>query len=98
MIAEQAPLCPPHPGTLVKCLLVEDEKGNRINTIKTAAKRIGYSRDAFTRVVSCRARISPRLAVTLEKHTIHPAEFWLDMQSAYDLFQLKNRGKYYPKC
>ncbi len=75
---------PPHPGELVKDTFGED--GLNIS-IAEAARRLGVSRVALSRVVNCRAAISPELAVRLELANLSTARLWLAMQAAYDLSQ-----------
>lgn len=45
------------------------------------------SRTAFSRVLNCRAGISPDLAVRLEQAGVSTARSWLAMQTNYDLWQ-----------
>ncbi|MDR0311044.1 MAG: HigA family addiction module antidote protein, partial [Acidobacteriota bacterium] len=51
--------------------------------------RLGMSRVALSRVLNCRAAISPDLAVRLEMAGVSTARAWLAMQVNYDLSQAR---------
>ncbi len=72
---------PPHPGEL----LYEDVIKEFGLTVTEAAKRLGMSRVALSRVLHGRAGISPDLAIRLELAGVSTARAWLAMQSNYDL-------------
>ena len=74
----------PHPGEIIR----EDVIGALGIGISEAAERLAVSRVALSRVVNCRAAISPELAYRLEKAGVSSARFWLAMQANYDLQQL----------
>lgn len=80
---------PPHPGQLVKTWLVEDEDGNKIDSVEGAATRIGVTRNTLNRVINGSASISPEMALKLEAVGAGSAEMWLGMQNAYTLWQLR---------
>ena len=73
---------PPHPSALLKDNFGED--GLDIS-IAEAARRLGVSQVALSRVVNCRAAISPELAIRLELANLSTARLWLAMQAGYDL-------------
>ncbi len=75
---------PPHPGELLKDSFGED--GLNIS-ITEAARRLGVSRVALSRVVNGRAAISPDLAIRLEAANLSTARIWLEVQAGYDLSQ-----------
>jgi addiction module HigA family antidote len=75
---------PCHPGELLADSFGED--GLNIS-IAAAARRLGVSRVALSRVLNCRAAVSPDLAVKLERAGLSTARFWLAVQAAYDLSQ-----------
>jgi addiction module HigA family antidote len=79
---------PPHPGELLKDNFGKD--GLHIS-IAEAARRLGVSRVSLSRVVNCRAAISPELAIRLELANLSKARLWLAMQSAYDVSQASKR-------
>jgi len=78
---------PPHPGiflneTVIKPLAL---------SVTEAAKNLGMSRTALSRVLNGKAGISPDLAVRLERSKQSSARFWIKLQANYDLWQAMNR-------
>ncbi|MCG6663858.1 HigA family addiction module antitoxin [Billgrantia kenyensis] len=80
---------PPHPGELIREDIIE-ELGF---SVTEAARRLGMSRVAFSRVIHEHASISSDLAVRLEAAGVGTARHWLAMQSAYDLWQAQHRAQ-----
>lgn len=78
---------PPHPGEI----LFEDVLPALGITITEMARRLGFARETFSRILHGRAPISPDLAVRLERAGVSKARLWLSMQSAYDLWQAEHR-------
>jgi antitoxin HigA-1 len=77
----------PHPGeSLREDVLVPLKLG-----VTEAAKLLGISRAALSRVVNCRAGISPDLAIRLEMAGISTAQVWMAWQARYDLEQARKR-------
>ncbi|MCL1898177.1 MAG: HigA family addiction module antitoxin [Micrococcales bacterium] len=76
---------PVHPGIILR----EDVLVELGITVTEAAKRLGVSRVALSRVTNGHAAISPTLALRLDKAEVGTARAWLAMQSAYDLFQAR---------
>ncbi len=76
---------PPHPGRSIKqnCL---DAVGLNVTE---AAKVLGVARHTLSRVLNGHAAISPDMAIRLEKAGWSKAEFWLRLQTAYDLAQAR---------
>ena len=62
------------------------------------ARKLGVSRVALSRVVNGRAAVSADMALRLAAAVGGSAESWLQMQSAYDLWQAlkKRRPKIQP--
>ena len=56
-------LCPPHPGEILR----EDVIAPLGLSVTEAADRLAMSRVALSRVLNCKAGISPDLAVRLER-------------------------------
>lgn len=54
-------------------------------SVTDAAERLGVSRVTLSRVIHGHARISPNLAVRLERAGAGTARVWLSMQTAHDL-------------
>lgn len=79
---------PPHPGELLR----EDVIAELGLSITEAARRLGMSRVAFSRVVNGKAAVSADLAVRLERAGVGTARSWLAMQTSHDLARaLKHR-------
>ncbi len=72
---------PPHPGELLR----EDVIGSLGLSVTDAAQRLGMSRVALSRVLNCKAGISPDLAVRLEMAGASTARAWMAMQANHDL-------------
>lgn len=78
---------PPHPGELLR----EDVIVELGLTVTETAERLSISRVALSRVVNCKAAISPELAIRLESAGVSTARAWLAMQANYDLAQAMKR-------
>lgn len=77
---------PPHPGEIIRGMLPE------LNIkIAEMARRLHFSREMLSRVINCRAPISPDLAVRLERAGLSTARFWLAAQMSHDLWQAEHR-------
>ena len=74
---------PCHPGEILK----EDVLVELGMSVAEAARRLGISRVARSRVVNGRAAVSADLAIRLERAGVSTAYAWLAMQTAYDLSQ-----------
>ena len=74
---------PPHPGLSVRhdCL---EPLGL---SVTEAAHKLGVSRKRLSDVVNCRSRISPEMAIRLDKVFGGGAETWYRVQASYDLAQ-----------
>jgi addiction module HigA family antidote len=75
---------PPHPGSSIR----EDCLEPLGLTVTAAAKALGVSRQALNNLIHGQARISPEMAIRLDKAFGGGAEAWLRLQVAYDLAQL----------
>jgi len=71
----------PHPGSLLR----EDVLTPLGLGVSEAARRLGMSRVALSRVLNGRAAISPDVAVRLEQAGAGTARFWVGLQANYDL-------------
>ena len=85
---------PPHPGEILQDTVLAE---GRI-TISEFARKLGVSRVALSRVVNGRAAVSADMALRLAAAVGGSAESWLQVQSAYDLWQAlkKRRPKIQP--
>jgi addiction module HigA family antidote len=83
---------PSHPGET----LLEDVIPALGLTITEAAKQLGVTRAALSRVLNGRAAISPEMALRLESwlgiENGGRADLWLNQQAAYDLWQARQAG------
>lgn len=65
-------------------------------TVTAAAKQLGVTRAALSRVLNGRAAISPEMALRLEGwlgvENGGRADLWIAQQAAYDLWQARNNG------
>lgn len=74
---------PPHPGeVLFELYLAPLEM-----TITAASKALGMTRSALSEIINGKRGISPKTAIKLEKAFNCRAQTWLNMQTAYDLWQ-----------
>ena len=81
---------PPHPGRLIYIQFIKDEDGNAIDSVANVAACLGVHRSTLNRVLSQKTALSPEMAIALEKIGGGSAEYWLGMQTDYDLFQLRS--------
>jgi addiction module HigA family antidote len=83
---------PSHPGETLR----EDVIPALGLTITEAAKQLGVTRAALSRVLNGRAAISPEMALRLESwlgiENGARADLWLSQQAAYDLWQARQAG------
>lgn len=78
---------PCHPGELLR----EDVLAPLSLGVSEAARRLGMSRVALSRVLNGHAGISPDLAIRLERAGVSTARFWLAAQTSYDLARAMKR-------
>ena len=82
---------PPHPGATLK----EDILPALGLTVTEAARQLGVTRAALSRVLNGRAAISPEMALRLEAWLGSSrggrAEIWLAQQMAYDIWQARRK-------
>ena len=79
---------PPHPGRIVRQECIEPLR----LSITQAARALGVTRQTVDRLVNQRCGISPEMALRLEAAFGGDATTWLEMQSAYDLAQARQRA------
>jgi addiction module HigA family antidote len=80
---------PAHPGAVLR----EDVLKEMKLSVTKAAENLQVSRKQLSEVVNEVASISAEMAVRLEEAFGVSAEFWLDMQKAYDIWKVKHSGK-----
>ena len=83
-----AMVAPPHPGGIVKreCL---EALGL---SVTKAAEGLGVSRQALSELVNEKSAVSAEMAIRLSKAFGSSPETWLGMQTAYDLWQARERA------
>ena len=79
---------PPHPGKHVRVNCLEASRMN----VTQAAALIGIARGTLSRIVNERARVSPEMAIRLEKVGWGEADGWMRLQMNYDLAQVRARA------
>ena len=77
----------PHPGELLR----EDVLVPLEIEVTDAARRLGMSRTALSRVINGHAGISPDLAIRLERAGVGTARFWMTLQANYELSRAEQR-------
>ncbi len=82
-------VCPSHPGEILK----EDVLPELGITVTAAASQLGVTRVALSRVINAKAGISPDMALRLATWLGSSPESWINMQSAYDLYQASQKKR-----
>lgn len=80
---------PPHPGAVLKDGVFADTGV----TVTEAAKALGVTRVALSRVLNGKAAISADMALRLAQWLNTGPEVWINMQAAYDLWQAKRKPR-----
>jgi len=76
---------PPHPGEILK----EDVLKAESIKVTEAARQLGVSRVALSRLLNGKAGVSVDMALRLGQWLGMRPEVWLRMQDAYDLWQAR---------
>ncbi|MGB3725412.1 MAG: HigA family addiction module antitoxin [Glaciecola sp.] len=77
---------PAHPGEILKELVIEPLQ----LTITDVAAHLDVSRKTLSKVLNCRASISPEMALRLELVFGKPsADHWLKLQNSHDLWMAR---------
>ena len=84
---------PPHPGETLR----EDVLPALGLSVTAAAEQLGVTRAAFSRVLNCRAAISPEMALRIEGwlgvENGGRADTWIAQQAAFDLWKARKQGR-----
>ena len=80
---------PPHPGGIVKRQCLEPLG----LTVTRAAEGLGVTRYALFELIDERTGISVDMAIRLSKAFGSTPETWLGMQTAWDLWQARDRAE-----
>ncbi len=78
---------PPHPGEVLQ----EDILPDLGLSVTAAARQLGVSRAALSRVINGRAAISADMAIRLSQWLGGSAEIWLRAQLQYDLWHAERK-------
>lgn len=78
---------PPHPGLSVRINCLEPLS----LSVTEAAKVLGVSRQALSRLINGQAGVSPEMAIRLSKAFGTTPDIWIRIQAAYDIAQAKRR-------
>ncbi|MGZ8158657.1 MAG: HigA family addiction module antitoxin [Methylobacter sp.] len=83
---------PSHPGETIRIDVLPALE----LTVTEAAKQLGVTRAALSRVLNGKAAISPAMALRLESwlgiENGGRADLWITQQAAYDLWQARQAG------
>jgi len=80
---------PAHPGEVLKELWLAPLG----LTLTQAAMRLGVTRKTISKIVNAHGAITPEMALRLEVVFGTSAQAWMNMQTAYDLWQLSSLRK-----
>ena len=88
---------PPHPGSHIYHGCMEAVDGVGGMGVGAAARKLGVSRVALSRVLNGHAGISVSLALKLEAAGWGSADSWMNLQVSYDLACERNRIGQWPQ-
>lgn len=80
---------PSHPGRILR----EEVLRSRGLTVTEAARALGVSRKHLSRLIHEHVPVSVEMAVRLGKAFSADAEFWLRLQAAHDVAQIRKLGR-----
>lgn len=80
---------PAHPGEVIKAFCLEPKS----ISVADAAERLGVSRKTLYKIINGKGAVTPEMALRLELVFGSTAQTWLNMQTSYDLWQLKDKRK-----
>ncbi len=78
---------PPHPGEIVRYECLEPLG----LTVTRAAQGLGVTRQALSDLVNGKAGVSVEMSIRLSRAFGSTPETWLGMQTAYDLWQIREQ-------
>ena len=79
---------PPHPSEVIRTEIIE---ANGL-TVTEAAKALGVSRQALSGLLNTRVDLTGDMAIRIEKAFGPKMETLMGMQSAYNIFQTRQRA------
>src|SRR5258708_39558016 len=77
---------PPHPGAVLRDYL-------GLLSVTDAAKHLGVTRVALSRILNGAAGISAEMALRLSEALVTSPELWLGMQTQYDLWRTSRKRR-----
>ena len=77
---------PPHPGTVLREYLGD-------LPVTLAAKHLGVTRAALSRILNANAGLSADMALRLAEALDTSPELWTNMQAQYDLWQASKKRR-----
>lgn len=80
---------PPHPGLVLKRMLIE---GTGLS-VTDAAKALKVGRVTLSKLLNQQSGISAEMAVRLSLALNTSSEMWINMQGMYDLWQAEKKRK-----
>ena len=80
---------PPHPGEIIRYECLEPLG----LTVTRAAQGLGVTRQALSDLVNEKAGVSVEMSIRLSRAFGSTPETWLGMQTAYDLWQARERAQ-----
>ena len=83
-----AMLDPPHPGKIIR----EDCLKPLGLSVNATAQGLDVTRKSLSDLLNGYSRVSPEMAIRLEKAGWSTADHWLRMQFEYDLWDVKQRA------
>lgn len=79
---------PPHPGEVIRAEIIEAHG----LTVTEAAKALGVSRQALSGLLNSKVDLTGDMALRIEKAFGPKMETLMGMQSAYDIFEARQRA------
>lgn len=76
---------PAHPGKILKTGYIDELH----LSVAEVALKLGVSRKTIYDIINGKALITPAMALKIAKAFNSDAQFWLDLQTQYDLWQAK---------
>jgi len=76
---------PPHPGEILRVDYLEPLK----LSVTEAAKALGVTRKTLSALLNERAGVSPAMAHRLSKALNTTPDFWVNLQTQFDLWQAR---------
>lgn len=83
---------PPHPGSMIRDIMegIKEETGNDL-TIRQVAEGLGISPKTLSNILNGHQGVSSEMAVRLSEAFGSRPEFWLKLQSDYELWHAEQK-------